>query len=145
MQHFPPYYQIKQRLVLTELHQNIDVVGILKEVLEPDNIIMPQTPMQLDLTHELLLGPGLGERSLFDDFGSKNPVGFLVRKFIAFGEPAFSEELASCVLFNRDVPVEADNLLLDHDGLGIGVGLAAGALVGGGFHPVGLKIIVNTS
>ena len=49
--------ELIQRLIRTELEQDVDVLGIFKEVLEPDDIIVMERSVDFDFRHELLLGP----------------------------------------------------------------------------------------
>lgn len=60
--------QLIQGLILAKLQQNINVFRILEEMLEPDNVIVMKTPVNLDLGHKLLLCAGLGEGCFSDDF-----------------------------------------------------------------------------
>ena len=44
-----------QTLVSTEVHQNVDIVIIFEEVVEPHNVYIMQLLMYLDLLDQLLL------------------------------------------------------------------------------------------
>lgn len=64
--------QLIERLVLAELEQNVDVLCILEEMLEADDVVVMETAVDLDLTHELLLCARLSEGSLRDDLGGRD-------------------------------------------------------------------------
>lgn len=53
----PSSKELIQRLIRAELEQDVDVLGIFKEVLEPDDIIVMERSVDFDFRHELLLGP----------------------------------------------------------------------------------------
>ena len=61
--------QLIERLVLTQLKQNVDILSILKEVFKANNIIVMQTSMDLDLRHKLLLSSCLSESGLSNYLG----------------------------------------------------------------------------
>ena len=89
--------QLIERLVLTQLKQNIDILSILKEVFKANNVVVMQTSVDLDLRHKLLLGTSLGERRLRNDFCCRNSLVFQVCELKASGEATLSEESASSV------------------------------------------------
>lgn len=117
-----------QGLVLAKLQEDVDVFSVLKEVLEPDDVIVMEAAVDLNLTHELLLSSRLGQRGLSDDFSGRDSLGLKVSELVALGETSFSEELAPQVLFDADVAVEFDDLLLDDD-LGVVLGGLGGRLL----------------
>ena len=43
-----------QTLILTQLEQNVDIISIFKEMLELNNVLMLNGPVNFDLTHKLL-------------------------------------------------------------------------------------------
>ena len=51
-----PPQKFIQGLTLTEFQDNVDVLSILKEMLEADNVGVMERSVDLDLTHQLLLG-----------------------------------------------------------------------------------------
>lgn len=69
VQSLPPAQEFVEGLVVAELQQDVHVLSVLEEVLEPHDVVVVQTPVDLNLRHELLLGSGLGEGSLCDDLG----------------------------------------------------------------------------
>lgn len=98
---------------MTQLKHDVDVFGILKEVLEANNVVMMKRTMNLDLRHELLLGAGLCERCLRNDLGRSNSLGFNVSELVTLGETTFSEELPAQVLLDANITVELDDFFLD--------------------------------
>jgi hypothetical protein len=61
--------QFVQRLVVAKFQQYVDVFSIFEEVLKPHDVVVMQTPVNLDLTHQLLLGSALCQGGLSNDFG----------------------------------------------------------------------------
>lgn len=57
MKSLPSFEQLVHTLVMAELKQDIDVVTIFKEMHELSNVGMFHRSMNLNLTHQLLLGP----------------------------------------------------------------------------------------
>jgi hypothetical protein len=55
---------------MTQFQQDIDIFSVLEEMFEPDYVVMVQTSMNLNFTHELLLCATLGERCLCNDLCS---------------------------------------------------------------------------
>ena len=60
MQALSTAQQLVHGLVVAHFKQNVDTLAVLKEMLEVDNIGVMQTPVNLNLAHQLLLGSGLG-------------------------------------------------------------------------------------
>jgi len=84
-------------------------------MLELDHMLVVDGPVNLDLAHELLLGPALGKRGLFDDFGRLDGLAFLVLEFVALGEASLAQELALDISANLNFAVVPHDLFL-HDG-----------------------------
>ena len=61
--------QLIERLVLTQLKQNVDILSILKEVFKANNVVVVQTSVDLDLRHKLLLSSCLSESGLSNYLG----------------------------------------------------------------------------
>ena len=61
--------QLIERLVLTQLKQNVDILSILKEVFKANNVVVMQTSVDLDLRHKLLLSSCLSESGLSNYLG----------------------------------------------------------------------------
>ena len=95
------FEQLVHGLVLAELQQNVHVFAVLEEVLKVAHVLMLNTAVDLDLTHELLLGATLCEGRLLDDFGSVHEHRLGIDELEAFGEAALAEELA------LEVPADA--------------------------------------
>ena len=74
--------------------------------------------MNLDLTHELGLGTGLGQRALHYDLGGLHLFVFQIGNFVTLGEASLSEELAFEVLLDDVVAIELDDAFFD-DGLDV--------------------------
>mmetsp|Transcript_23065 Transcript_23065/g.30686 ORF Transcript_23065/g.30686 Transcript_23065/m.30686 type:complete len:116 (-) Transcript_23065:289-636(-) len=82
--------QLIHRLVLAKLQQDVHILTIFEKVLEVAHMRVLDTAMNLDLTHELLLGPTLRQRRLLDDFGGVDEVGFCVDELEALGEASLA-------------------------------------------------------
>ena len=102
---------------LAELQNDVNVFSIFEEMLKANDVGVVERSMNLDFTHELLLGPRLRQRSLVDNFGSRNSFCLLVSEFVTFGETTFTEEFSSDVSFDTDIAVKPNDFLLNH-GLG---------------------------
>jgi hypothetical protein len=87
-------------------------------MLETHYIVVMQTPVDLDLGHELLLGAGFGEGSLGDDLGCGESLGLEVCEFIDLGETSLSQEFAPQILFDAHIAVEFYDFLFNYN-LGI--------------------------
>jgi hypothetical protein len=79
---------------LAKLEQDVNIFGILEEVLETDDVIMMKAAMNLDFRHELLLCARLRERSLCNNLGGRHSLSLKVCEFVALGKTSFSEELS---------------------------------------------------
>lgn len=110
-----PPEKLVQRLTLTQLQQNIDVLSIFEEVLEPNNMLVVQGPMDLDLTHQFLFGPRFRQGGLINYLGSGHFASLRICELVALGKTTLSQELASNVLLYANVAIEADYLLFDND------------------------------
>ena len=95
VQALPPSEELVQRLILTKLQQDVHVLCIFKEMFESDDIIMMKGSVDLDLGHQLLLGAGLGERSLGDDLGGRHALRLQVGELVALGESSLSQKFTS--------------------------------------------------
>lgn len=82
-------------------------------MLETDDVVMMQTPMNLDLTHQLLLGATLCQGRLGYDFGSRYSLGFQVRELIALGETTLTQEFSSQVFFDTDISIKLYDFFFD--------------------------------
>ena len=72
-------------------------------MLETDDVSMMQRSVDLDLTHQLLLGSRLCQSSLVDDLSSRESLCLLVVEFVTFSEPSFSKELSLGVPPNSNI------------------------------------------
>lgn len=110
-----PAEKLIQRLILAKLEQDVDVLGVLEEVLEPHDVVVVETAVDLDLGHQLLLRAGLGQGGLRDDLGGRDSLRLEVCELVALGEAALSQKLPAKVLLDADVAIELDDLLLNDD------------------------------
>ena len=55
MQALSPPQKFIQTVILAQLKQDVNVLGILEEVFETDDVIVMQTAMNFDFRHQLLL------------------------------------------------------------------------------------------
>ena len=117
VQSLTPTQKLVERLVLTELKQDVDVLSVLEEVLEADNVVLVQRAMNLDLRHELLLRTSLSQCALHDNFGGTDSLILQIGELETAGEAALAEELALEVLLDADLAVVFDDFLFN-DGLG---------------------------
>ena len=106
--------ELIEGLVLTQLKQNVDILGVFEEVFEADNVVVMQTAMNFDFTHELLLGTRLGESGLGNDLGSGDSLVLEVGEFVTLGESSLTEELALEVLLDADVAIKLDDFLFNN-------------------------------
>jgi hypothetical protein len=116
-------------------------------MLEADNVIVMQRPVDLDFRHKLLLGSGFGEGSLCYDFGGRESFCLKVCELVTLGEPTLSEEFASEVLFNAHIAIELDDLFFDDDlgALLLEVVFASGSLGFGTHAMLSFKLIKYTN
>lgn len=66
MQSLPSPEHLVECLVDAQLEQDVNIVMVLEEVLEPHDVLMLQRPMDLDLREQLGPGPALGQGGLGD-------------------------------------------------------------------------------
>ena len=105
MKSLPPLQQLVHALVRAEFEQDVYVFTVLEEVLKVAHVRMLDTPMNLDLAHELLLRPTLGQAGLLDDFGRVDEARVGIYEFIALGEASLAEELALDVASDTDFSI----------------------------------------
>ena len=84
-------------------------------MLESDDMLVVHRPVDLDLTHQFLLGPALGQGGLLHDLGSQEYLCVLVYDFIALGKASLAKELASQVLLDLYLTVVLNDLLFYGD------------------------------
>ena len=84
-------------------------------MLEPYDVVVVKTAMDLDLGHELLLGTGLCQRSLRNDLGGRHSLSLKVCEFIALSETSLAEELSAEVFLDADVTVELNDFLFNNN------------------------------
>ena len=106
--------QFIQRLVLTELKQDVHVLSVFKEVLEAYDVVLVQRSVDLDLRHELLLGSSLRKSRFGNDFRRRDSFIFEVGELEAASETSLTEELALQVLLDADLSVVLDDFLFNN-------------------------------
>ena len=99
-------------MVLAELEQDVHIFAVLKEVLKVAHIRMLDTPVDLDLTHELLLGATLGQRRLLDDFRCVHKHRLRIHELETFGEAALAQEFSFKVSADADFTILLFELFL---------------------------------
>ena len=97
---------------------------------ERHNVVMVQTSVDLNLTHQLLLGATLGQTGLLNNFSRGNTFVLEVIELVALRESSLTQKLALEVLPDEDLAVELDHTLFDH----VGDFLSIFALSGARFH-----------
>ena len=118
MESLPSSEQLVERLILAQLEQNIDVLGIFEEVLEANDVVVVEGPVDLDLRHEFLLGSCFGQSGLRDNFGRRDSLVFEVCELKAARKSSLAKELTLEVPLDADFSIVLDDFLLD-DGLGV--------------------------
>mmetsp|Transcript_24716 Transcript_24716/g.30853 ORF Transcript_24716/g.30853 Transcript_24716/m.30853 type:complete len:293 (-) Transcript_24716:24-902(-) len=105
--------KLVQGLVLAQLEKNIDILGVFEEVLEPDDVVLVEGAVDLDLRHKLLFGTGLRQSGLGDNLGRRNSLVLEISELEAAGETSLAEELALQVLLDADFAVVLYDFLFD--------------------------------
>jgi len=99
--------QVRQRLVIADIEQNVDIFFVLEVAVETYDILMVQRSVNLDLTCQLLSCLCPCQVGFRDDFES--PCGSLMllcfdwlnpAHLVALGEATLSKEAASAVFDN---------------------------------------------
>lgn len=111
-------------LVGTDLQEDVDVLRILKEMLKTYYMRMMQRPVNLNLSHKLLLRPRLREGGLGHDFSGQQLARFKRGQLVASRKAALAEESALGIAPQGDLPAHFYDLLLDY---GAAVGFVASA------------------
>jgi hypothetical protein len=84
-------------------------------MLEMADIRMLDTPVNLDLAHQLLLGATLGQTALLNNLGSVQKFRLGIDEFETFGEATLAKEFALDVAADPDFTVLLLKFLLDDD------------------------------
>ena len=101
-------------MILTQLKQDIDVLAVLEKVLEVANVRVLDTSVDLDLTHEFLLGSTLCQTALLDDFGRMHECSLRIDKLEALGKASFAEEFSFQVPSDADFTIRLFELFFNH-------------------------------
>jgi len=105
VQTLAPLQQLVHALILTELKKNVHILAIFKEMLELTDIGVLDTPVDLDLTHELLLGTTLRQARLINKLGCVHESSLGINEFVNLCETTFSKELAFDVLADANFSI----------------------------------------
>ena len=101
---------------MAELKEDVHVLAVLEEVLEVAHVSMLDTPVDLNLAHELLFRSTFGQTGLLDDFGGVDETCVGIYELVTFGESALDQELALDVAPDADlataIPVSYTHLTL---------------------------------
>ena len=71
-------------------------------MLKQTNMVVLDRPVNLDLTHQLLLGSALSQTRFLDDLGSVDELRLTVDELIAFGKASLAK------IFALDVPLNSN-------------------------------------
>jgi hypothetical protein len=137
MKPFSSFQKLVHTLVMAKLQQNVDIVAVLEKMHKLSHVGMFHGSMNLNLTHQLLLGSAPLERGLLNDLGSSDGFGLALDKLIALCESSFSQEFSLDVLSIRNFSILMLDPLLDNLS-GSCSGLSSG-------HQVGLTTAVLRS
>jgi hypothetical protein len=116
MQPLPPSEQLVDALIRAEFQEDIDIVEVLEEVEELHDVEVLHGPVDLDLGHQLLLGPAFLKRLLLHHLACQDLAVALSGELINFSEASLAEELALLVPDQLLGAIREDLLL--YDGLG---------------------------
>ena len=119
MKSLPPLEQLIHALIVAELEQDINIVAIFEKMHKLGHIAVLDGPMNLDLTHELLLGPAPLQRGLLNNLGRGDGLGLALDKFVALCKSTFAQELSFHVLSIRYLPILMLDSFLDYLGGGV--------------------------
>ena len=86
--------QFIHTLVLTELEQYVHIFTILEKMLKVAHILVLNTSVYLNLTHELLFGSTLSQTRLLNNLRSVNKRCLGINEFVTFCKSSLAEELA---------------------------------------------------
>ena len=132
VQPLPPLEQFVHALVVAELEQNVDVLGVLEEVVELGDVLVLHRSVDLDFTHQLLLGPAALERGLLDYFCRRHVVVVALHELVALREASLAQEFSLHVLAVAYFSVRVLHALLHNRRTLAGRGCVLGCPVIGG-------------
>ena len=106
-------------MILAQLKQDVDVLAVLEEVLEVANVRVLDTSVDLDLTHEFLLGSTLCQTAFLDDFGRMHECSLRIDKLEALCEASLAKEFSFQVASDTDFTIRLFELFFNHGLLGL--------------------------
>ncbi len=109
---FPALQHVVHTQIGAEFEQDVHILLVLKVSFEFHHRRMTHCPMNLNLTHQLLLGSGLGKAGLHDHLSSIVDIALCVCELITTGKSAFSKELSLQILSSLVLPTLRRNLLV---------------------------------
>lgn len=119
---------------MANFEQNVHILTVFKEVHELCHIAMLHRTMDLDLTHQLLLGSAALEGRLLNNLGSRDGLRVTLDELIALRESTLTKEFTFDVLTVGDLAIRMLNSFFDDLGTlvlgGVQIGLAACVLAG---------------
>jgi len=103
-------------LVVAHLQQNLDLLRVLEEVVEPHNVGMLQRTVDTDFAHQLLLGTRLHEGTLGDHLGGQDLLGLEAGELLHSCEPSLAQEFTLGLLDGNHLAVEGGPPFLNDGG-----------------------------
>jgi len=85
-------HELIQRLVRTQLEDDVNILAVLEVVVEMYNLLVVQRSVYGNLRPELRMSPWLGNRRLGYDLGSKDLFRFQILHLIALGKAALPKK-----------------------------------------------------
>ena len=98
---------------MAQLQQDVYVFGVFKEMQEGHHVLMFDRPVNLDLTHQLLLRSALLQCSLAHNLPCAHLTRLLVGQLVTLGETALAQEFALDVLTVKGLSVGFDKFLFN--------------------------------
>jgi hypothetical protein len=131
--------QLVQRLILTQLQEDVDAVLVLEAMIQFHHIGMMQCLMQFDLIGQSEASAVRFQFLLKHHLGGSFALGLHILSNEAISEPALPQQSALLVLADHLLAVDASHVLADDTGvlclvLALGGETGVGALVLGETH-----------
>ena len=95
--------QFVHTLILAELEQYVHIFTVFEEMLKVAHILVLDTSVDLDFTHELLFSSALGQARLLNNLRCVNKRCLGINEFVAFCKSSFPEELAFDISSDADL------------------------------------------
>ena len=113
VQSLPSSQQFIHTLVMAQLKQDVYIFGIFKEMQEGYHVLMFDRPVDLDLTHQLLLRSTLLQCSLAHNLACAYLTRFLVSQLVTLGETTLAQEFSLDVFAVKGLSVGFDELFFN--------------------------------